>query len=380
MTVALPQVEKPSKAATPRIALFADTFHEVNGVAKTMQRLVRELSARGVSIDAYVYGPQMEEAGSVVSYPGRAAVRYYEDLIFEAVPNVRFKKEFLQRHRRDPYDLVHIVAPGSLGWLGRRLAQEEGLPLLGTYHTTFSDYLAQRLPKVLYGPAERFAWRTLRRFYRPCGRVLCPTTVVQDQLRERGFTNLLGVFSRGVDTETFSPRRRERSSDGPLRALYVGRIAVEKNVAALPAMFENWPGEIEVVGDGPARADLQRRLPQATFRGYLSGNELAQAYADADVLVFPSLTDTFGNVVLEAMATGTVPLVMDAPGPAAFVTSGENAVVCRDAVAMKQELAALAQNRTRLRTLAEEARRYAEAQSWDSVFERLIDDYRSVVR
>ncbi|MFW5697635.1 MAG: glycosyltransferase, partial [Fimbriimonadaceae bacterium] len=334
----------------------------------------------GVSIDAYVYGPEPAEAGQVVSYPGRAAVRYYEDLVFEVVPNRRFKQAFLERHRRNPYDLVHIVAPGSLGWLGRRLALQQGLPLLGTYHTTFSDYLAQRLPRALYGLAESFAWRTLERFYRPCGRVLCPTTVVQEQLRERGFTSPLGVFSRGVDTEVFSPEKRKRDADAPLRALYVGRIAVEKNVSALATIFENWHGEIEIVGDGPARRDLERRLPRANFRGYLSGEDLAEAYADADVLVFPSLTDTFGNVVLEAMAAGTVPLVMQAPGPAAFVTSGDNALVCNGTLAMKGELEALAQNRTWRKKLAEGARRYALEQSWDNVFERLIEDYRSVVR
>lgn len=362
-----------------RVALFTDTFFEINGAARTLRQVASRAHQFGVALDVYTYGPEAktskESEATVFQFNNRLAVRYYEGLRFEVIPDFRIRRTFTEQMRRAPYQLVHLATPGSIGLVGRAFAKQFRLPQIGTYHTHLADYSAMRSIPGSRRLMHRFFWWYMRWFYRDCHAVQCPTQGVADDLKAHGFLNRLGIFTRGIDTERFRPSRRTRTSAETVVS-YIGRIAREKNVGWLPTVFRDQAAEVQIVGDGPDRGWLEGQLPEAQFAGYLHGDELAAAYANSDLLVFPSQTDTFGNVVLEAMASGAVPLVATGPGPSEFVTAGVNAEVCASAEEMHVKLAALITDEPRRAEMSRAARQFAESRSWDSAIGELMQAYR----
>lgn len=370
------------QAVMADVALFTDTYHEVNGVAKTFRRMASEFAKRGQRLHIFTYGPQegKEDLGSVQVHTFRHqfSVGYYEKLRFEFWRNGGVMQAWRALHAAQPFQCVHIATPGSMGLMGRVVALRRQIPLLGSYHTHLAEYMAMRSWPLVAGPLRACTWSMLRWFYQPCRVVLTPTESTHRELQAAGFANRLDVFTRGIDTELFSPARRTRVASDRLRALYVGRIAIEKSVDQILGIVRGLDVEIELVGDGPERAAIQRDLPAATFHGYKLGEDLASIYANADVFLFPSRTDTFGNVVLEAMASGLVPVVADAPGPRDYVTHGKNALVCADVGAMRAALQDL-QSRPDLRAeLAEGARAFALRRDWCHAVDQLTGAYARV--
>lgn len=207
-------------------------------------------------------------------------------------------------------DAVHIATEGPLGFAARRFCINRDLPFTTAYHTQFPDYFAQRT-----GLSPRVFWRYIRWFHRPAQRIMVATESIKSQLRDQGLRHL-STWSRGVDLSCFSPDAppppEYADIKGPI-LLYVGRIAAEKNLEAFLSC--NYPGTKIVVGDGPARTSLEKRFPDAKFTGKRTGKELAGYYAGADVFVFPSKTDTFGLVMIEALACGTPVAAYPVPGP-----------------------------------------------------------------
>jgi len=362
-----------------RVALFTDTFFEINGAARTLRQVASRAHQFGIKLDVYTYGPEaktsQEGEATVFQFNNRLAVRYYEGLKFEVIPDFRIRRDFVTQVRRSPYQLIHLATPGSIGLVGRAFAKQFRVPQIGTYHTHLADYSAMRSIPGSRRLMRRFFWRYMRWFYRDCHAVQCPTQGVADELKEQGFRNRLGIFTRGIDTERFHPSRRTRTTAETVVA-YIGRIAREKNVGWLPTVFRNQAAQIQIVGDGPDRGWLESQLPDAHFAGYLHGEDLAAAYANSDLLVFPSQTDTFGNVVLEAMASGAVPLVATGPGPSEFVADGVNAEVCGSAEEMHTRLEALIANSARRTEMSQAARQFAESRSWDSAIGELMEAYR----
>ncbi|WP_128893431.1 glycosyltransferase family 1 protein [Erythrobacter sp. HKB08] len=218
-------------------------------------------------------------------------------------------------------DAVHIATEGPLGLAARRYCVGQGVPFTTAYHTQFPDYVAKRT-----GISPEVFWRYIRWFHKPAERVMVATESIRSELREHGLENL-HHWSRGVDLECFTP-------DAPLPPeyatlprpimLYVGRIAVEKNIEAFLSC--GYPGSKVVVGDGPARAELEARFPEARFLGKRMGRDLAGCYAGADVFVFPSRTDTFGLVMIEALACGTPVAAFPVAGPVDIVTEPTGAL------------------------------------------------------
>lgn len=251
---------------------------------------------------------------------------------------------------------VHIATEGPLGLAARRFLVKHGLPFTTSLHTKFPEYMRARV-----GLPLRLGYRFLRWFHRPAGSTLVTTARQRAELEAWGLEHLQ-VWGRGVDTRHFHPRPRLRGFDGPL-LLYVGRVAVEKNLEAFLEL--DGPGQKVVVGDGPQRAALERRFPDVMFAGYCYGDELAEWYARADVFVFPSRTDTFGLVMLEAMACGTPVAGYPVTGPVDLVTEGVNGALDDDL--------GLAIERA-LQCDREACRAFAEQQSWDSVVQRFLDD------
>jgi glycosyltransferase involved in cell wall biosynthesis len=245
-------------------------------------------------------------------------------------------------------DAVHIATEGPLGLAARRYCRRRGLPFTTSYHTQFPQYLRTRAPVPL-----SFSYRLLRRFHGAAVRCLVSTPSIHEELAAQGFTNL-ARWRRGVDTDLFTPGPRDFLSLPRPIAVFVGRLAVEKNIDAFLAM--PWEGSKLVVGDGPERARLQRQYPLAHFVGYRYDRDLAAHVGASDVMVFPSLTDTFGLVNLEAMACG-VPV-------AAYPVAGPRDVI-RDGVtgALDTDLARAARRALTLDRAA--CRAYAMGCGWD---------------
>ena len=204
-------------------------------------------------------------------------------------------------------DHIHIATEGPIGWAARRYCRKRGKLFTTSYHTRFPEYIAARtrLP-------EAFAYAALRRFHAPAAATSAPTTSIKNELTQRGFDRVK-VWTRGVDHALYRPRPGDAVDLPRPIFLSVGRIAVEKNLEALLEL--KLPGSVVIVGDGPARSTLERRYPHAHFLGALYGEALARIYASADVFVFPSKTDTFGIVIIEALASGLPVAAFPVAGP-----------------------------------------------------------------
>lgn len=290
-----------------KIALVTDAWHpQVNGVVRTLTAVTDRLSALGHEV--MVVSPDQYYSIPCPSYP-------------EIRLAIASRRSVSARLTEFAPDAVHIATEGPLGVAARRFCLNHGYPFTTAYHTQFPDYLARRT----HLPAGVF-WPFIRWFHGPASSILVSTESIRTQLRANGLANLTH-WGRGVDLDCFSP-------DAPAPALYadlprpiqlyVGRVAVEKNIEAFLA--SDHPGSKVIVGDGPARAMLEAQFPEAHFVGSKSGAELAGFYAGADVFVFPSRTDTFGLVMIEALASGTPVAAYPVPGPVDVLTPESGAM------------------------------------------------------
>ncbi|MFM7349182.1 MAG: glycosyltransferase family 4 protein [Erythrobacter sp.] len=289
------------------IAIVTDAWHpQTNGVVRTLATTCAVLRRWGHQVT--VISPDQFVAIPAPTYP--------EIRLALTAPGAVGR----QLARIAP-DAVHIATEGPLGLAARNHCVRRRVPFTTAYHTQFPDYLARRTGL----PAGAF-WPFIRWFHRPAEAVMVATDTIREQLRQQGLTRLT-PWSRGVDLACFSPHAPPPPEFAGLRGpllLYVGRVAVEKNIEAFLAA--PYPGTKVVVGDGPARASLEAKFPDALFLGKRTGRELAGCYAGADVFVFPSRTDTFGLVMIEALACGTPVAAFPVPGPLDILTDAVGAM------------------------------------------------------
>jgi len=327
-----------SRTARRRVGLFVDAPDHLSGVAMTLREWQEQAELAGEELFVHSCG-QVVRDGHAVTFPpmGVLSLGMYEGLALP-IPRIDDVMAYVQRM---PFDAIHVSTPGPMGLLGLLAARQRGIPVCGTYHTDFPRYAGE-----LTGDpgAVELGWRFMRWFYGQLDRVAAPTESVKRELIEHSLdARRLRVVGRGVDTTRFHPGFRDtawRAAHGPgrsLKLLYVGRLSREKNLHVLAEAFRRLvPTRPDValvlVGDGPCRAELERMLhgAPATFTGVLSGEALARAYASSDLFVFPSKTDTFGRVVLEAQASGLPVIVSDAGGPKDAMQDGRTGVVVRD--------------------------------------------------
>lgn len=296
----------PGGSALPsRILIVSDAWlPQVNGVVRTYQNILRQYDRS--ECDVRVIGP--------ADFPNTALPSYPE--IRLALPLVGRLSGMIEDF--DP-QAIHIPVEGPLGWMARRWCLRNGRAFSTAFHTNFPAYVAVRSPKPLRSRAEALAVSTLRRFHRPSSFIYTATPALDTILADWGLENRCERLSRGVDSDQFFPREDTGSRPDEPILLYVGRVAPEKNIDAFLALKA--PGKKVVVGDGPQLAQLRRKYPQVEFRGMLVGEPLAAAYREADLFVFPSKTDTFGNVLLEAMASGLPSAAYDVTGPRDILTT-----------------------------------------------------------
>jgi glycosyltransferase involved in cell wall biosynthesis len=300
---------------------------QVNGVVRTLEAIGRHAPALGAQISFLT-----PEGLPSLPLPGYAEIR----LALISARRIARQIEALQP------DAIHIATEGTIGHAVRRYCLRHGRPFTTSFHTRYPEYVAARLPIP-----QAWTWSWLRRFHGPASAVLAATPALSAELAARGFPQV-ALWPRGVDIALFEPRPGADLGLPRPVFLSVGRLAVEKNIAAFLSL--DLPGSKVVVGDGPARDELARRFPDAVFLGAKTGRELAAIYAAADVFVFPSRTDTFGLVLLEALASG-VPV-------AGFPVSGPRDVIGDQPVGVLDEdlraacLGALALSRDRCREFA----------------------------
>lgn len=382
-------------SAQPRVALFCETFHEVNGVALTARQLVDFARRRGHPFLAVLGGARLAEytEGSVTrlelprswaSFGIERDLRY-DLFLWRHIGEVR---RALMRFRPD---VIHVTSPGEFGQLGAYLAHRMHVPLVASWHTNLHQFAARRLRKLLdFLPAlysegvtswaERAALIPLLRFYRIARVTLAPTPSQVRWLEECTGRHTF-LMPRGVDCEQFHPRERS-VNDGVLRLGYVGRVTPEKRVrflvdlerALLSAGHTNF--SILVVGDGNERAWLERNLRHGVFTGVLRGQFLAEAYANMDVFVFPSRTDTYGNVVQEAAASGVPAIVTSHGGPQCLVVPGVTGFVAENDDEFVRTVLQLMAKPGHRRTMGAAARQNILASSWDAALEMTYSAYR----
>lgn len=367
-----------------RIALFTETFlPKVDGIVNTLCHLLDHLARRGHEsiVFAPSGGPNYYSRTRVVGLTGIPFPLYPELKLVPPVISV------LDELRSFKPDLVHVVNPVSLGYVGLRHAHRLKLPLVASYHTDVPGFAVRWGLRLCYRPLVRF----FRWMHNRADLNLCPSTVTQRELQAHGYQRVQ-VWTRGVDSHLFDPRHldiqwRQRLTEGepdkPL-LLYVGRLSPEKRVDWLAPILDALPEvRLAVVGDGPARPQLERQFGRRAvhFTGYLSGADLAAAYASADVFVFPAANETLGNVVLEAMASGLPVVAARSGGLLDHVIDGETGYLFdpESQDALVDAVRRLVEKPETARSFGRCGRAHILSQSWEQVLDGLISQYTTLI-
>jgi phosphatidylinositol alpha 1,6-mannosyltransferase len=380
--------------AAPRVAFFADSFHEVNGVANTSRQLEAYAQRQGYPFFSVHAGPEnaIVSLGSVTRFEmrrGAAQLQLERDLSFD-LWLWRRHTGMTDALREFRPDVIHITGPSDIGIVGMIVAKRLQLPLVASWHTNLHDYAGNRLQHLLpFLPqtvregvgnlAESFSLAAVMKFYKAADALMAPNQELIDLVSQHTGKSC-ALMQRGVDTILFSPEKRNRT-DARFTVGYVGRLSTEKNVRLLARVGQalhaaNIDFRILVVGHGSETDWLRAHVPNIELPGVLKGAELAQAYANMDVFTFPSTTDTFGNVILEALASGTPAVVTTGGGPKFLVQHGETGLIAATDDDFVAAVRSIAENPTTLITMRDLCRAAAKKMSWDSVFGRVYDVYR----
>jgi len=372
-----------------RIALFTGAYnHVVDGVSLTLNRLVTYLESEGVEV--MVFAPTVEEPA--IDHAG--TMRPVPSVPMTGRPEYRVSLGFgprtIRALNRFRPTIIHIATPDLPGLEALIYARTRGIPAVASYHTHFSSYLAF----YNLGWAERAMWSYLRWFYGKCEHIYVPTRSMAAVLGEHGIEHGLEIWPRGVDITLFHPEKRSMDwrrslgfADDEVVITFVSRLVIEKGldvfadvVSALQQTEE--PVRCLIVGEGPACDMLRENIPTAVFLGYQEGEDLSRAYASSDIFLFPSETETFGNVTLEAMASGIPTVCADATGSSSLVLDEKTGYLVpgRDTEAFKERVLGLVHDADLRGRLGRAAREEAETYSWRLILGRINAYYDSILR
>ena len=368
----------PVSRRTLRIAMVTETYPpEINGAAMTVSRIAEDLQGRGHTVQ--LVRPRQSPREQPVHTP------LFEEVLKQGLPIPRYdslkfglpaKQALVRLWAAQRPDIVHVVTEGPLGWSALAAADKLQLPVATNFHTNFHSYSEHYGVGWLKKPISAY----LRKFHNKAQRTFVPTRTLQDELSDLGLRNLQ-VMTRGVDTRQFNPERRSTAlrrswGAGPndLVVMYVGRLAAEKNLPAVLRAYSMMrvvqpSAKLVLVGDGPERARLAREFPQAIFSGIRLREHLATHYASADVFLFPSITETYGNVTVEAMASGLAVIAYDYAAAKQHIRHNINGLIAPfDATDDFVKLAtALAPDTGRIRAMGVAARATAEKLDWKCI-------------
>lgn len=370
-----------------KIAFFTDTFYpDINGVARTLKRYTDYLSSRNISYK--VFAPTAL-AGEYVTNQ----IHRFKSLPFFLYPECRlaFPNPLQMKEELISFapDVIHVATPFNMGLCGAYYAKKLNIPLVGSYHTDFDYYLDFYDLQFM----SKYLWKYMNWFHRPLRKIFVPTFDTLEKLKRKGFMNM-EVWSRGVDCQLFHPHydklavRQKYQIRKKFLLIYVGRLAPEKDIKTLLEVAKALPPSINenlqwlIVGDGPSRNQMQRdALENMDFVGFLQGKDLAELYAAADLFVFPSPTETFGNVVLESIASGTPVVGANSGGVKCIIQEGVTGRLCQpeNVQHFTNAVIELLHNHLLRNQMGIEGRKYALTQKWDTIFENLLHSYTAVI-
>jgi glycosyltransferase involved in cell wall biosynthesis len=355
-----------------------------DGVTRVLYKLIEGLEQYNINSMFFsaIIPPEDEQQVEMFRVPS-ITFPLYKEYRF-AVPGY---KHFEQALKNFNPDIIHINSPCSLGYAAIKYGQRYRVPVVATYHTHFVSYARYYKVKAL----ESVSWNYFRNIYNKCQAVYVPSQPVLSELKENGINNLI-FLPHGVDTEVFnrsfkSPGwKKEHGIEGKHALLFSGRLVWEKDLKVLADAYEilmNKRNDIVFVlaGDGPVRPELEKLMPEALFLGYQGGADLSAAYASCDMLVFPSTTETFGNVTVEAMASGLPPICAREGGAYGIIKDKVTGLIAepRDAGSLAEKIELLLDNPNLRKDISENVYEFAQTQSWDNIFKKLFGSYTDII-
>lgn len=368
-----------------KVAIYAGMYKEnSDGAVKTLYELVNSLLLAGIEVGVWGFSITPQERKGltltkIISFP----LPLYPDYRV-TIPNPKLKR---QLKKFDP-DVLHITVPDLVGIFLMRFARKQGIPVLTSFHTDFPSYLKSYHLGIFYN----LAWKISKWFYNKSRITLAPTEEIIEKLKSKGIKHAK-LWSRGIHLDRYSIDFRSQSLRAQWGAknkkviLYSGRFVKYKDLETFIEVYnlfkEHGPGEVQFVlaGDGPTRDELERRMPDALFPGYLEGEELSRVYASSDILLFPSTTETFGNVVLEALASGLPAVVSDVGGCKEVVRKSHAGLVAKanDPLDFYQKCKQLVEDETLYNEMQERGLKFAKKRSWNTINNRVIGHYLSLL-
>ena len=371
-----------------RVALFTGNYNHIrDGVSLTLNRLVEFLLQN--SVEVLVFGPSIDEpalqhTGELIVVPSKSLPGRPEYRVSTA-----FSKEAKKKLEEFNPDLIHIATPDFLGYKALKWALSNQKPVVSSYHTHFASYLKYYKLSIL----EPLLWKYLGWFYSHCSQLYIPTPSMAEFLEEKGIDSELKIWARGIDNEVFNPSKRSDSwraergfGEDDIVVTFVSRLVWEKNLLIYADVLKKIRRKYSnvkalVVGDGPAGDELREHFPEAVYTGFLTGDELATSYASSDIFFFPSDTETFGNVTLEAMASGLPCVVADAVGSKSLVEHNANGFLAsvdkkEDFYTYIEKLVTDSELRENMAGLSIEM---AKNYSWENINENLLGYYKQVL-
>ncbi|MEX0845185.1 MAG: glycosyltransferase family 1 protein [Balneolaceae bacterium] len=374
-----------------RVALFTGNYNHIkDGVSLTLNRLVRFLEEQGIPVLVFgptIKNPELDHNGRLVKLPsirmpvsGRGEYRVTSGISVEALEEL---KKF------NP-TLVHIATPDPGGYKALKWAQKNELQVVASYHTHFTSYFKY------YGltPIEFLSWRYLSWFYNSCTHAYVPSQSMIDELEAHGFRSNMKIWARGVNTKLYSPVKRDdewRKKAGfkkdDIVVTFVSRLVWEKEIDTYRHCVQRVAANHKnvkplVVGDGPAKPELKEVMPEAHYTGFIEGEELAKAYASSDIFLFPSHTETFGNVTLEAMSSGLPCVVADATGSKSLVEHGVNGYLAipENKTDFAKKLELIVSNKSVRDNMKKASRKKALEYDWDEINRKLLNYYKEALK
>jgi len=369
-----------------RIAYFTESLPpKTDGVAKSMQKLAETLESKNIDFHFFCpFKPNGEVSWSEKVYKVSSVpfLLYREYRV--GIPMGMDLSGILDRFQPD---LIHAACPTPLGFAAVNYARKRKIPAVSSYHTHFVSYFKY----YGFGLFENQGWTYLKWFYNQFERIYVPSTSTANELKTKGFENI-ELWQRGIDLNQFSPRfrsvqlRRQINAEDKLILLFVGRLVKEKDLEDLIAANqllkkEGYSFKQVIVGDGPMKPRLLEALPEAHLTGILRGQELANWYASADIFVFPSTTETFGNVILEAYASGLPVIGVNIGGHTDLIQNGLTGLIARanDPKDFAQKIKVLLENNTLRENLSRNAKDYSAQYSWEAINGKLIKSYQQIL-
>lgn len=370
-----------------RVAVFTDTFlPQINGVTNTLRKLIEYYEKE--NIEYLIFAPEGDEEFhseyNVERFFSLRLFLYPECKL--AIPNLFRLNDTLAKFKPD---VIHLMTEINMGITGLKYAKKYGIPCISNYSTNFCDYLKYYKLEIF----KNQAWNYMRWFHTQMDLTICPTEETKIMLKQHGIENV-DIFSRGIDSNSFSPAnrnvdfRKRLGVDNKIVFSFVGRVAPEKDMDILIESYKtikekyNEKVALIITGEGPYLETCKKELPKDTiFTGFKKGKELAEIYASCDIFVCPSSTETFGNVVLEAMSSGIPVIGADAGGVKNIIVHGSNGLKFkpRDIHSLTSIMEKLIENEGLRHKLKNNGRMTGLSRSWDSIFDKLINNYREVI-